>query len=480
MNEIWFLLWLQAVALTILIPCERIPIALRCWLALPIGLVMYVAAGLVALLLGVFSFWLIVLAVSSVALLLAWRARARMLLDRREVLVLGAVVGITVIVGFASHGLHLTKMSEDSIQMVVTSSAIAQGVSFADLPTVLAFPLFISLAHTPAFTLTGDFHIEALTPALGVACLASFAMLVREVLRERGSTPRESAVVLWISTLAAASGFLVIYQIFYVNGHLLFALFLAVFVVSAWLTAMRGDPQWAVLMVPALTSLAMLRLEGPIVATLAVVPFVATEAIPFRVRLVVTSTFGVFVLALFGTYFNVGRAGRILDDGIIATTLLATLGLLALLALSRWRRARGLVRISPWVLLVVLAAAAAAVTALEPQHMGETASAMVENVIRSGQWGATLIGLLVLVVIAAFTLRIRFSALWFVPVLGFVPLIYAMAYFRKPYRVGWGDSANRMMTHILFLAVMFVALAAVQGAFASRESQEPQALGADA
>jgi hypothetical protein len=113
--------------------------------------------------------------------------------------------------------------------------------------------------------------------------------------------------------------------------------------------------------------------------------------------------------------------------------------------------------------------------------MMEAASAMFENAVRSGQWGATLIGLPALVVIAAFALRVRFPTLWYVPVFGFVPLIYVMAYFRKPYRVGWGDSANRMMTHILLLAVMFVALAATQrGRADSIEPQEPQPLGADA
>jgi len=467
--------------LVVLIPFRRTPIALRCWLALPIGLVIYVVAGLVTLLLGVFSVWLIVLVVTSLVLALAWHRRDEMSLDRRQVLVLGATGLVTIVVGLLTHELHLTKMSEDSIRMIETSSAIAQGVPLSDLPTALAYPLFVSLAHTPASTLTGDLHIEALTPALGVACIAAFAMMLREILRERGPNPPWSPIVIWVSTLAAASGYLMIYQIFYVNGHLLFGLFMAVFVGSAWLTATRDEAQWAVLLVPALLGLVLLRLEGPIVAAVAIVPFVALETISFRVRLLVTSTFCVAVLTLFGTLFGLGYAGRILDDGIIAATLGVAVGLLALLALSRWRRAEGFVRISPWVSLVVLAVAAVGVTALRPQHMMEAASAMFENVVRSGQWGATLIGLPALVVIAAFALRVRFPTLWYVPVLGFVPLIYVMAYFRKPYRVGWGDSANRMMTHILLLAVMFVALAATQrGVVDSREPQEPKPLNADA
>jgi hypothetical protein len=365
--------------------------------------------------------------------------------------------------------------------MIETSSAIAQGVSLSELPTVLAYPLFVSLAHTPAATLTGDLHIEALTTALGVSSIAAFAMLLREILRERRAKPPWSAIVLWVSTLAAASGYLMIYQIFYVNSHLLFGLFMAVFVGSAWLTAMRGDAQWSVLMIPALVSLALLRLEGPVVAAIAVVPFVALETIPFRVRFRVTAIFGVAVLVLFGRLFSLGRAGKILDDGIIAVTLVVAVGLLALLGLSAWRPVRGLVRLSPWILLVALALAAVAATFLRPEHMLEAASAMFDNVVWSGQWGATLIGFAVLVVIAAFVLRVRYPALWYVPVLGYVPLVYVMAYFRKPYRIGWGDSANRMMTHILLLAVMFVAMAAAQRARAySTGASEPRPIGSDA
>jgi len=38
----------------------------------------------------------------------------------------------------------------------------------------------------------------------------------------------------------------------------------------------------------------------------------------------------------------------------------------------------------------------------------------------------------------------------------FFALLLAIVYFRVPYHTGWGDSANRMVTHILPLGTLFI------------------------
>jgi len=45
----------------------------------------------------------------------------------------------------------------------------------------------------------------------------------------------------------------------------------------------------------------------------------------------------------------------------------------------------------------------------------------------------------------------------------FFALLLAIVYFRVPYHTGWGDSANRMFTHILPIVILYVQMKAAQG-----------------
>ena len=85
-----------------------------------------------------------------------------------------------------------------------------------------------------------------------------------------------------------------------------------------------------------------------------------------------------------------------------------------------------------------------------------------ENVLTHiGGWGSFLLlfgvgGLLALILLRREALlAIRF------PLTGFIPLVILLAYLREgAYRVGPGDSLNRMWIHVLPLAILFVAISA--------------------
>ncbi|HOL18040.1 MAG TPA: hypothetical protein PLY40_07120 [Bacillota bacterium] len=108
-----------------------------------------------------------------------------------------------------------------------------------------------------------------------------------------------------------------------------------------------------------------------------------------------------------------------------------------------------------WLALVVMAAG-------NPRLLYRSALATIQNLaLDSGGWGVfpVLLGAL-LVAVLAFTdipdrVYLRF------PVTAFIPLAFMLAYFREgSYRVGPGDSLNRMLLHIMPLAILLVVSAA--------------------
>jgi hypothetical protein len=77
--------------------------------------------------------------------------------------------------------------------------------------------------------------------------------------------------------------------------------------------------------------------------------------------------------------------------------------------------------------------------------------------------------MLVLLVIALLVQRIPDGRLWTVPLIGFGLLFWLLPLLREgAYRVGSGDSGNRMLAHFLGVAVVFLALAAVDRDAADR------------
>ena len=78
-----------------------------------------------------------------------------------------------------------------------------------------------------------------------------------------------------------------------------------------------------------------------------------------------------------------------------------------------------------------------------------------------GAWGASLLVLAGVLVVAVLLRRVEHEQVWLFPLLTFVPLSVLLAFLREgAYRVGPGDSLNRMLLHVLPLAVLAVAVTA--------------------
>jgi hypothetical protein len=96
-----------------------------------------------------------------------------------------------------------------------------------------------------------------------------------------------------------------------------------------------------------------------------------------------------------------------------------------------------------------------------PQLLLTSVGATGQNLFHgAGGWGYSLIIIGVLVFVCAFAVRERQLIFLRFPVTSFIPLGFLLAYLRdEAYRVGYGDSLNRMWIHILPLAVLFLVAA---------------------
>lgn len=466
MTEAVFLVASFLIGVLLLFPLRRaVPIFGVTALALPVGLGAYVLTGhLVVAARVAFSPELAVALAAGVAVAAAaygWRTGIRP--TAADGLVVAAAAGVVLALSTLFNAVHLTQLTPDSFRYLIVSSILGQtgGVDAALDADLAKRQLAVPLLHTTA-TFRGTAHAAAVTPLLGLGGLASLLWLADEGLRLVGAPRRWVPVLLVAPLLLLLSSNRMLFHLFYVNGHLAFAIYLLLAVGMVWLAVMRR--QW-LLVAPAALALAMLvalRPEGFLVATLVLVPVVASGAVPVRVRWWLVGTTVAAIVVWYGLILEprVGGGPSSLFSPVSGALAVAA-GLVASAAATRWPRLKRLVRSAPVLLLVVMAVALVGFALWDPGRLTASARATAENLLLGrGLWRATWVAVTPLLVVAMAVTRPPWRALWGTSIGGFALLFLLLPYLAEgAYRVGPGGSGNRILLHVLLVAALYLVVA---------------------
>lgn len=318
-------------------------------------------------------------------------------------------------------------------------------------------------------------YLRAVGPLVAASTLGALWLLVRE-----GLVQLDPRTARWVAAAAAvlvATNHRFLFHAFYVNGHLLFAAWLLLLVAVAWRrvlavdqtaaaggTATRdgsaavwsGDALVAGLLAVGLT---VLRPEGALVAALALTPVVLEPTVPRRWRQLVLVVFGAGNLV-----WHLGVVSPLRDTPHASLVGMAVLGAATVLAagllpvVDRWHIDRGRLLVAlhllVWGVVGVMAMRDASILVGTVKSIGR-------NVLDQGGWGISLLVLAGVLAIALAAERVAGERALLFPLLTFAPLAVLLNHARGgPGRVGPGDSLNRMLVHLLPLAVLVLALVA--------------------
>lgn len=395
-----------------------------------------------------------------------WWIVARMRGCNLSIRLVPAVITVitVVIVVIVLRQAHLVNWHTDTFRYLMTGSLIYSGnYDAVSLNLLTTRMLSVPLIHAPA-NLSGELYLRSVVPILAVSTVTILVWLIREGLRNK-LTQTQVTLFTAAGVLLLVTNNRFVWNAFYINGHLFFAVLLLLIAGCGWLLVRETNlPQRALLALPlvALPALVVTRPEASLVAGLALLPALVSERIPWRHRAMLLVALGVSMLVWQGflafEYVNRGK-----DIPFSATGLLA-LGIVAILTvpLLAWRRLGKPLRYIPLLVEIVLWMALLVATIRNPDILYQSVIATVENVVlNAGSWGVSLVvlGMIILGVLALTNAPDRIFLRF--PVTSFVPLSLLLAYFRDAaYRVGNGDSLNRMLLHILPLAILFIVSAA--------------------
>jgi hypothetical protein len=269
-----------------------------------------------------------------------------------------------------------------------------------------------------------------------------------------------------LAALFLLSTFFILLNSTYIHSNLLFGFYIFIAVFGLW-KRLRGDHSaWLVISILALLSSVFIRVEGPLVALIPVILLISSRELSFKdkgiyvlsVTLVVSAWFLKLVFVFSGFTGKKLNADRSLF--VILIYLLCLLGL--------WlSEKRGLARLRSYAPPAMLYALAflwsyfiwtKGMSLRGGDLIIRRYGILLVNILRDGGWGVTWIALFFLFIAALFMARFPQESLFTCYILSFGLLYNSLNLFRGGWRVGWGDSGNRMLVHIIFVLGFFIFL----------------------
>ncbi|MCH8899619.1 MAG: hypothetical protein IH942_03870 [Acidobacteria bacterium] len=475
-------LWLTAIGVVAVAPAAN-------WLtpfgvgavAPAVGSAIYVVVG--ALLAAMDSFGVIsalsastiVAAVVSAVILRAPSIR----IDARR-LAAGTLIATSLAasVSVLALNIHATRLTNDSFGYLRAASSLEQtgGLEALDNLQLVKQQLTVSLIQATGWV-DGTGYSPVLSPLFGATTLAAIGWLAIRVMK------RDRVPTRWQVALLAAAGALLlttnrfVYNLTYVNGHLFLAMLLLIAVGLSWLAVTEGEHRFLYIAGIAFAAVAITRAESLMVIALFMIPIISTQQLTLRDRLVVTLPTAIVSATWFGLVLRPHLPG----SGVGFTPLFGNVAIAVLLAvfasIAGVPRLRRVVRMAPWLTLGGAFLLLAYHIQSDPQLLLTSMNSMAVNAAYWGFWGFFWYIIPPLLIATIVIGNVDEDRLWNLGIAGFFLTLPLTGYLRgSAFRVGSGDSANRMLMHVVPLLILYLLLAAGRASInGNRQDDAPAA-----
>lgn len=385
-------------------------------------------------------------------------------LSRREIFWLLAIATFFLLVLITASYFNLSTTSPDSIVLISTGRRMAyEGLSDTVMKELSLRGVYMPVLQS-ASSFLGDGYLYAAQPGIGVTFTLVFFFLSHWIIGQLGSKKRLNLMSSILTSLALFSTYFIVFQFFYINTNTISALYLFVAVSAFWLGLIEDKRSWLVFGMLALLGFSLARTEAPLFALVFLLLVVGVDRIPYRVRLRATLPYAI-LLILWYLYllWRMGDGTQILNPErtLVILVALVGFGFFILISEGRWIKGKILPYL-PWIMIGALLLILLSMVLLKPGHMKDSVYYIFMNMLGFGWWGITWLVISILYMISLKGPSLPYEGIFSYGIPSFFSLVVALSFFRVPYRLGWGDSANRMMVHILPIIALYLMMKAVK------------------
>ena len=259
-----------------------------------------------------------------------------------------------------------------------------------------------------------------------------------------------------------ASAYLMRFQVFYIHDNLIAGTYLLISLASFWLNIKEKNPFWLVFSMLGLLGFSLTRIEAPIFAICFLTIALSTQKITKKLQLMAFIPFLLLNILWYSRILmTLNSDGRFLKT----SNALITIGILFSFALYIYlsSKIKGIEeKITPrihWLMILALLLALVFFIHQKADHIFTNIYTIVRNFYGDGLWGSISILITFFLVFLPIPNSKNIENRIFSSSLIVFPLLMVLiGGLRNPYRLGWSDSANRMMVHIIPSAYLYLSI----------------------
>ena len=340
-------------------------------------------------------------------------------------------------------------LSVDSFAFIELGFALARIADAQHLS--LAFlhsrPISAALLHATT-SVAGVEYLYFLMPVVSLAFLATLAVAAVQAVLLLGRSPRVGAAATLLGMTWILTCYFVAFQIFYIHVNWMAAMYVLLFFFTVWMALQTEERSWFALAAVAAFAFALARVEAPLFIGLFLCFLATQEGVgeqgvwPLLAMALPAALWCLCVWAI------LGDAGGIVDRSRL---LVMFGGLVTSIALAWCTRYGWFRRRASWLQLAGLVALVAVFVLMvlaRPDHMLEKSGVHVLNALVVGNWSTAWVLVAALALAAPLLGCMPHQRFVWFGVVGYLIVTFELTYFGH-WRPGWGDSGNRMLTHVL-------------------------------
>lgn len=365
-------------------------------------------------------------------------------------------IAFVLISGFFVY-INYALFSYDSYYYLAFGKELAFYGGFKDfmLEQIRAFGMFMPTFHSLAGFFGYDFSY-AVHPLMSFIFLVLFYFLTYDELISLQVSKKDSIFYALLGVLILGSCYFWIYQSFWIMNNVFTAIFLTLGLIFAWRARRTQSSLFLFLSYISMLTFAFARVESPLYSVL-FIALITGLNFPYEWLKRYILSYSLFIIIWYINLFSFKDIGVYSDffsvgKGIAILSCYLLLILYIYLFNQKWIQwlRQYLYPIITGLLIIGILGA----IILKPTFAINNFHMLIQNLFYPMLWGYTFIIIAGMAMISLFMKNYKYKEFVSTCIYGYLFLLIIIFMFRKyPLRAGYGDSGNRMLTHILPLIV---------------------------
>ena len=439
---------------------RHLPVELRCATAFLWGSLYWVVSALFFLSLSIPYTLVNMLLSFGVALILILLSLARdksWKITKKELIWTLSSITAFVLILFAATTWNFSTGTMDSISKIMYGKSLAyDGITSFNQSSFGSMGSFAIIMQSISVLIRDD-YVFLVAPSFAYSLLMIFLLLGKQILFP---VTKNWLPITLLTFLFLMSTYFMRFQIFYIHDNLIVGTFLITSLASFWLSMRENNPYWLIFGSLGLLGFSLARIENPIFSIFFLAIVLYTQKVPKKYQLFTFIPFlSLNILWYIRIFMTLDAEGRLLKTGNTLLTIGAMLGFGLYIYLS-WKSNWIEANITPRIDSLMLASLISALLFFiiqQPAHTISNISIIARNFYVDGLWGVTsIVSTFFLILIPIPDSNNKEDRIFSLSIIVFLLLMVLVGGLRSPYRLGWSDSANRMMVHIMPTVFLYI------------------------